>query len=117
MPQQLPPRQVPFQIVGHHPELLLPLPTQAAIVRGLIQNARDLGALSGTIMNQGEPAADSGWARLEEITLSDGKPATDAAGEPIQRLLLTDETLTAAAPVIAEALGAAMASETLRDVS
>jgi hypothetical protein len=88
---------------------------QAAIVHGLVESAAGFGELVGSIQQQGVPARDSGWARLEEIVLSDGKPAKNSHGETIYRLRLSDETLAAAVPVLAEVLVAAMGKEALRD--
>jgi hypothetical protein len=110
----LPPRQVPFAIAGHHPELQLLTADQAGIVHGLVEGAAGFGALLGSVQEQGPPAPDSGWARLEEIILSDGKPAKNSQGETIYRLRLSDETLAAAEPVLAEVLGAALRDEALR---
>src|SRR5918999_363769 len=101
-PQPLPPRQVPYEIVGHHPELLLPSSAPAGTVRELVGAASDLAALVGAIQQQGQPSSDGGWARLEPITLPGGKPAEDSTGEPIERLRLTDTTLAAAAPAVAQ---------------
>src|SRR5919204_650865 len=112
---QLPPRQVPFAIAGRHPELQLLAADQAAIVHGLVESAAGFGELVGSIQQQGVPARDSGWARLEEIVLSDGKPAKNSHGETIYRLRLSDETLAAAVPVLAEVLVAAMGKEAVRD--
>src|SRR5919204_5003719 len=105
---QLPPRQVPFAIAGRHPELQLLTADQAGIVHGLVEGAAGFGALLGSVQEQGPPAPDSGWARLEEIILSDGKPAKNSHGETIYRLRLSDETLAAAGPVPAEGLVPAM---------
>lgn len=112
---QIPPRQVPFAIARSHPELQLLTPDQAETVHGLVAGSDRFGALLGSVQEQGQPAADSGWARLEEIVLSDGKPAKSSAGATIYRLRLTDETLAAAVPVLAQVLGQAMADESLRD--
>lgn len=112
---QLSPREVPFAIGRHHPELQLATAPQAAIVHDLVAGAGGLGALVGSIQEQGRPGVDSGWARLEEITLADGKPARNSKGDVVYRLRLSEETLAAAVPVLADVLGAAMAEEALRD--
>jgi hypothetical protein len=112
---QIPPRQVPFAIARAHPELQLLTSDQAGVVHGLVEGSDGFGALVGSVQQQGQPAADSGWARLEEIVLSDGKPAKKSTGATIYRLRLTDETLAAAVPVLTQVLGQAMADESLRD--
>ncbi|MGH3556890.1 MAG: hypothetical protein ACRDTK_05250 [Mycobacterium sp.] len=112
----LPPRQVPFALAGSHPELQV-LPTApASIVHDLIQGTPGFVTLVSAIQQQGPPAADSGWARLEPIVLTGGIPAKNSAGDPISRLWLTGETLIALTPVIDAALASALADARLKGV-
>jgi hypothetical protein len=112
----LPPRQVPFALAGSHPELQVLPAAPASIVHDLVQGTAGFVALVSAIQQQGPPAADSGWARLEPIVLAGGKPAKNSAGDPVSRLRLTDATLTALTPVIAGALASALADGRLEGV-
>ncbi len=110
------PRQVPFELAKRHPGLQVLASNKVDIVHGLIAGATGFADLVSSASTQGPPAKDSGWARLQAIVLTSGKPATDPAGNPVSRLRLTDETLAALTPVVAAVQAAVLADEALRNV-
>ncbi|CCD94896.1 hypothetical protein BRAO375_3780011 [Bradyrhizobium sp. ORS 375] len=100
----LPPIAAALSIIRHFPDLqLVDGAGQAAVTRH-IREAEGFDTFVQSLSEQGPPAADAGWARLEPILLSGGAPASDPHGNAIARLRLSDATLAAMIPVLAAAL-------------
>jgi len=112
----IPPNQVPLAIVSKYPELLVLDSSAKTIVSNLVKNAPGFNNFLKSIQDQGPPADNSGWARLQEIILSNGEPAKNKAGEIIYRLRLSDKTVTDLAPFLANVLSSAMNNTGLKDL-
>lgn len=94
-------------IVAAHPALASLDPAIAAQVRAAVDQASGLNAFATAISSQGAAAPDRGWARITEVGQVDGTPAL--------AYVLSEQTLAAAAPVVAEVVATTQADPALRD--
>lgn len=94
-------------VVAAHPALASLDAAIAAQVEAAIDQASGLQAFATAISRQGSASPERGWARVTEVGQVDGIPAL--------AYVLSEETLAAAAPVIAEVIAATQADPALRD--
>jgi hypothetical protein len=94
-------------IVAAHPALASLDAAIAAQVDVAVDQASGLSAFATAISRQGAAGADRGWARITEVGQVDGTPVLTYA--------LSEDTLAAAAPVVAEVIATTQADPALRD--